>query len=134
MGEGFGHVASAVAEADVAGFVIHGARKEEDACFQNELVAEGLDILISLETGEADGAGVGRGPLKGISVTGKERGELREISQNNLKIAIDEFLAVAECEGGEKFAGGAGTDGGVVLKGDNFLEESSVARGDPAET
>ena len=45
----------------------------------------------------------------------EERGEQRKIVTDNLQVAVDELLAMAESQGGKKFAWGAGADGGVVL-------------------
>ena len=133
MGEGFRHVTAAIAEADVAGLVIDGARQEKDAGFADEAFAEGLDVLRGLEAGEADGAGVRRGPFEKIRATRKEGTELGKIAKNDLETAVDEFLAVAESDGGEELAGGAGADRGVVLEGDDFLKDRSVAASEPAE-
>jgi len=133
LSEGFGHVPAAVAETDVARFVIDGSRKKEDAGLANHLFAEGQNILLRLETDEADGAGVGRRPLKELGVAREEGRELGEIAENNLEIAIDEFLAVAESKGGEELTGSASADGGVVLEGDDFVEEGGVVGGEPCE-
>ena len=133
MGEGFGHVAAAVAEADVTGLVVDGARQEKHAGFADEAFAEGLDVLRRLEASEANGAGVGRSPIEKIRVTREKSAQLGKIAKDDLEAAVDEFLAVAEGDGGEEFAGGAGADGGVVLEGDDLLEDGSVAASEPAE-
>ena len=133
MGEGFGHITTTIAEADVAGLVVDGARQEKDTGFANEAFTEGLDVLRGLEANEADGACVGRSPFEKIRVTRKEGAQLGKIAKNDLEAAADEFLAVAEGDGGEEFAGGAGADSGVVLEGDDFLKDGSVAASEPAE-
>jgi len=133
VGEGFGHVTATVAEADVAGLVVDGAGQEKDAGFTDEAFAEGLDVFRGLEAGEADGAGVGRSPIENIRVTREESAQLGKIAKNDLEAAVDEFLAVAQGNGGEEFAGSAGADGGVVLEGDDLLKEGSVAASEPAE-
>ena len=133
-GEGFGHVAAPVTEANVVRLVVHGTRKQKNAGLSDELFTEGLHVLLRLEKGEADSAGVGRGPFEEAAVASKEGTKLAEITKHNLEIAVDEFLAMAESEGGEEFAGGAGANGGVVLEGDDFLEERTVVASEPAET
>ena len=80
MRQSFGHIAAAVAETDVAWLVIDGARKEKNPSFADKAFAEGLNVLRGLEASEADGAGVGRGPLKQIGVSRKEGAELRQIA------------------------------------------------------
>ena len=131
VGERFGHVFAAEAESDMAGFVVDGAGKEEDAGVADKSVAEGLDVMLGLEAGEADGGGVGRSPVEEICVAREKSGEQGKIAENDLEIAINEFLAMTEGEGGEKFAGSAGADGGVVLERNYSLKEISVARGEP---
>jgi len=133
LGEGFGHVAATVAKADMPGLVVDGAREEKDTGLAHEAFAEGLHVLSGLEAGETDSAGVGRSPFEEVGVTRKEGGELRKVAKNNLEIAINEFLAVAEDDGSEEFAGGASADGGVVLERDDPLKDGSVAAGEPAE-
>ena len=116
MGQGFGHVAAAIAEADVAGLVVDGAGQEKNTGLLDEAFAEGLDVLLRLEAREADGAGVGRSPIEKIRVAREESGKLWKIAKDDLEVAVDEFLAMAEGEGGEELAGSAGADGGVVLE------------------
>src|SRR5271165_7345525 len=105
VGEGFGHVAAAVAEADVAGLVVNGAGQEKNTGFSDEAFTEGFDVLRGLEASEADGAGVGRSPLEKIRATREESAQLGKIAQNDLETAVDEPLAVAKGDGGEEFAG-----------------------------
>ena len=133
MGKGLGHVTATIAEADVAGLVVDGTGKEKDTGFADEAFAEGLHVLRGLEASEADGAGVGRSPVEKIRATRKEGAQLGKIAKNDLEIAVDEFLAVAEGDGGEEFAGSAGADGGVVLEGDDLLKDGGVAASEPAE-
>jgi len=76
VGEGFGHVTAAIAEADVAGLVVDGAGEEKDTGFADKAFAEGLDVLRGLEASEADGAGVGRSPIEKIRVTREESAQL----------------------------------------------------------
>ena len=80
MRQSFGHIAAAVAETDVAWLVIDRARKKQDAGFAQQLFTKSLDVVRSFEPREADGAGVGRGPLKQIGVSRKEGAELRQIA------------------------------------------------------
>lgn len=134
MSEGFGHVAAAVAEANMSGLVVDGAGEEKDTRFADEAFAESLRVLGRFEAGKTDRGGVGRSPFKEIGVTREESGELGKIVQNNLEVAIDELLAVAESDSSKEFAGGAGADGGVVLEGDDFLKDGGVAAGKPAKT
>jgi len=133
VGEGFGHVTAAIAEADVAGLVVDGAGEEKDTGFADKAFAEGLDVLRGLEASEADGAGVGRSPIEKIRVTREESAQLGKIAKDNLEAAVDEFLAVAEGDGGEEFTGSASADGGVVLERDDLPEDGSVAASEPAE-
>ena len=133
VSEGFRHVTAAVAKADVAGLVVHGAGQEKDSGFADEAFAEGLDVLRGLEASEADGAGVGRGPIEKIRVTREKSAQLGKVAKNNLETAVDELLAVAEGDGGKELAGSAGADGGVVLEGDDLLKDGSVAASEPAE-
>ena len=81
----------------------------------------------------ADGAGVGRSPIEKIRVTREESAQLGKIAKDNLEAAVDEFLAVAEGDGGEEFTGSASADGGVVLERDDLPEDGSVAASEPAE-
>jgi len=74
--DGFGHVAAAVAESNVARFVIHISREKKDTGFADDFITEGLDILLWLKTDKADGAGVGRGPFKEVGVAREEGREL----------------------------------------------------------
>src|SRR5208282_4940115 len=133
VGEGFGHITTTIAEANVAGLVVNGTGKEKDAGFSDEAFTEGLDVLRGLEASEADGAGIGRSPLEKIQATRKEGAQLGKIAKNDLETAVDESLAVAQGDGGEEFAGSAGADGGVVLEGDDLPKDGSVAAGEPAE-
>lgn len=128
-----GHVFAAVAKANVAGLVVDGAGKKQYASVTDDVFAEGEDILLRLETSEADSAGVGRGPIEKIGVAREECAEQREIVVDDLEVAVDEFLAMTEGERGEKFAGCAGADGGVVLERDDLLQEGFVMRGEPGE-
>ena len=68
LGEGFGHIAAAVAEADVARLVVDGAGEEKDTGLADEALAEGLHVFRGLEAGETDGGGVGRSPFEEIRV------------------------------------------------------------------
>jgi len=129
LGQGFRHVAAAVAKADMVRLIVDGAGQEKDTGFADEAFAEGLHVLSRLEAGEADGAGVGRSPFEEVGMAGEESSELGKIVKNDLEIAVNEFLAVAEGDGGEEFAGCAGADGGVVLEGDDFLKDGRVAAG-----
>ena len=115
MREGFGHVLAAVAEANVMGFVVDGAGKEQDAGVPDKVFAERQDVLVRLEADEPDGTGVGRSPLKQVEVPLEKSGKQGEIAKNDLAVAVDELLAITKGEGGEKFARGASADGGVVL-------------------
>jgi len=133
VGEGFGHVTATIAEADVAGLVVDGTRQEKDTGFADEAFTEGLHVLRGLEASKADSAGVGGSPIEKIRVTREESAELGKIAKDNLEAAVDEFLAVAQGDGGEKFAGSAGADGGVVLEGDDFLKDVRIAASEPAE-
>lgn len=119
-GKGFGHIAAAVTETNVPRFIVNGAGQKKNARLSNELFAEGLDVLLRLETSEADGTGVGRGPFEKVSVAGKEGTELTEIAERHLQVAVDEFLPVAQGKRSQKLARSAGADGGVVLKGNDF--------------
>ena len=64
MGDGFGHVTTPVAEANVARLVVDGTGQEEHTGFPDEAFAERLHVLRGLEAGEANGAGVGRSPFE----------------------------------------------------------------------
>lgn len=116
VGEGGGHVFAAEAETDVAGFVVDGAGEKKDRGVADEGFAELLNVLLGLEAGEADGGGVGRGPIEEIGAAGEEIREQREIVADDRETAVNKFLAVAEGQGGEEFGRSAGTDGGVVLQ------------------
>lgn len=131
--EGFRHVAATVTETDVARFVINVSGKEQDTGFSDESLAKGLDIVTRNKAGKAYGAGVGWSPREEITVAREERRELAQVAENDLEVAIDEFLAMAEGKSGEEFTGSAGADGGVVLEGDDFLEDCGVTAGQPAE-
>ncbi len=95
----------------MARLVVDRAREKEDAGFEDEAVAEGLDVFGGLEAGKADGAGVGRSPFEDVRMSGEESGELAEVAKDDLKIPVDKFLAMTEGESGEEFAGSAGADG-----------------------
>ena len=84
LGQGFRHIAAAIAETDVPRFVIDGAGKKEHTGLANDLLAEGLDISVRFKTGKADSAAVGRCPGKEVGLARKERRELGEVAQNNL--------------------------------------------------
>ena len=71
--------------------------------------------------------------IENIRVTREEGAQLGKIAKNNLETAVDEFLAVAEGDGGQEFAGSTGADGGVVLEGVDFLKDGSIAASEPAE-
>ena len=116
LSEGLGHILAAVAETDVAGLVVDGAGEKEDACFADEVIAKGEDVLLGLEASEADGAGIRRSPVEKMGMAREERRELRKIAQDDLQVAINKFLAMTKGEGREEFAGGAGADGGVVFE------------------
>ena len=117
LSEGLGHILAAVAETDVAGLVVDGAGEKEDACFADEVIAKGEDVLLlGLETSEADGAGIRRSPVEKMGMAREERRELRKIAQDDLQVAINEFLAMTKGEGRQEFAGSAGADGGVVFE------------------
>ena len=133
VGEGFRHVTATIAEADVAGFVVDGTGKEKDTGFADEAFTEGLHVLRGLEASEADSAGVGGSPIEKMRMTREESAQLGKIAKNDLEIAVDEFLAVAEGNGREEFTGSAGADGGVVLEGDDLLKDGGVAASEPAE-
>lgn len=133
VGEGLRHVATAVTEADVTRLIVHRTRKKQDTRFVDKLFAECLHIFLWEEASEADSACIRRSPGKKIGMTGEERRKLEEIAENNLEVAIDEPLAMTEGESGKEFAGCAGTDGGVVLQGDDFLKDDRVAAGEPAK-
>jgi hypothetical protein len=133
LGKSLRHVAAAIAKTDVARLVIDGARKEEDTGLADESLAEGVDICLRKEVHKTDGAGVRRLPREEIRAASEEGTELEEIAVNDLEIAVDEFLAVPEGEGGEKFTGGAGADGGVVLEGNDFLKDRRIATSQPSK-
>jgi hypothetical protein len=117
----------------MARLVIDGARKEKDAGLADESLAEGVDVSLRKEMDKTDGAGVRRVPREQIRVASEEGRELAEIAVNDLEVAVDEFLAVPEGEGGEKFTGGAGADGGVVLEGNDFLKDRRIATSQPSK-
>jgi hypothetical protein len=133
LGQGFGHIASPVAETDVVGFVVDRSGEQQDTSFANELVTKILHGLRAFVTGEPDGAGVRQRPFEEIIVAREEGGELAKITQNDLEIAVDEFLTMAKRKRGEEFTGGAGANGRVVFERDNLFEEFCVAAGQPAE-
>ena len=114
--EGFGQIATAVTKAKVSGFVVNSAGKEENSGLGHQLFAKRLNVLLGFEMGKANGAGIRSSPVEKIIMAGKEGGKLRKIAQNDLTAAVDQLLTVAEGQGSEEFAGGAGTDGGVMLE------------------
>src|SRR5208283_4158748 len=99
----------------------------------NELLTEGMDVLLRLIASESDGAGIRSRPLEQFSVVREKRGELPKIVENNLQIAIDELLTMAESQSGQEFAGSTGTDSGVVLERDDLLQKRAVAAGQPSQ-
>jgi len=133
LGQGFGHIAAAITKADVTGLVIDSARKEEDTGFADEAFAERLHVLRGLEAGEPDGSGVGKSPIEEAGMPREESGQQGEIAEDDLEAAVNQFLAMAEGDGSEEFARGAGADGGVVLEGDDLLKDGGIAAGEPAE-
>ena len=62
LGQGFGHVGAAIAEANMARLVVDGAGEKKNAGLLNNGFAELEDILLGLEFHEADGTGVRRSP------------------------------------------------------------------------
>jgi len=115
MREGFRHVLAAVAEADVVGFIVDGAGEKQDAGVPDKVFAEREDVLLRLEADKPDGTGVGQSPVKQVEVALEKCGKQGEIAENDLAVAVDEFLAITKGEGSEKFARGASANGGVVL-------------------
>jgi len=118
----------------VARLVVDRAREKENTSLLYQLLAKPLNITGQLEASKTDGAGVGRSPIKDIGMAGEECRKPPKIGENNLEIAVDKFLAMAKSESGEKFAGGTGADGRVVLERDDSLQEILIMRSEPGET
>ena len=95
LGEGFGHIGTAVAKADVTGLIVDGAGKEKNAGLLNEGFAELEYVVLWLELDKADGAGVRRSPGEQLGVANEKSGEKVEIAQDELTIAVDNLIAVA---------------------------------------
>jgi hypothetical protein len=133
LGEGFGHVAAAITEADMTGLVVDGAGEKQHAGVTHKMFTKGVDVNLRFEASETNGAGVGRCPFEDAGMTSEKSGEEREVAENDLEIAVDEFLTMAEGEGGEEFTGSAGANGGVVLQGNNFLKKLRIRAGEPAK-
>ena len=124
----------ALPKADVTRLIVDGAGKQEYAGFAHKLLAKIMHVLLPLVTRETNGAGVRRGPFEQLGMPCQEGGKLAKIAQDDLEIAVNESLSMTEGESRQELAGRARANGGVVLEGDDFFEESRVVASEPAKT
>ena len=56
-----------------------------------------------------------------------------QVLADDLQVALGNGIGVPQRQGGQKLAGGAGTNGGVILERGHLLEKRVVMGGDPAD-
>ena len=131
--ERFRHVFAAIAEANVARLIVDGSRQEQNSRVFHHVLAKRSNVALGLEVREADGTGVGLDPLEEARMPPKERVEKGQVAKDDIAIALDQGFTMAQSHGGEKLAGGAAANRGVVLEFEAAMKNFRVFGSKPTE-
>src|SRR5262249_27726049 len=130
--EGVRHVGPAKADPDVVRLVVDRAREEQNAEPGQPRTVLG-EVTHAGHAREADRAGGRAYPVEGSGVPREEAVQQRQVALDDGEVAVEEDLAVAQRQGGQKLARRARADGCVVLHRGDGLAYPAVAGGDPPD-